>query len=100
MEKQRKHYSAEFKYKLVKEVLLTDKSVSSACREYGISAGMYYKWQEQFLASAKNGFEPKTEGAEARLSQQKDLEITKLKNVIAELTTDLIELKKKNSDLM
>jgi transposase-like protein len=100
MNNQKKHYSSEFKYKLVKEVLMTEKTVTQACKEHSINPSMYYKWQEQFLSSAKKGFEQKSELHQQKLEDRKEQEIVKLKNVIADLTSDLIELKKKNSNWM
>jgi len=100
MEKSRKHYSAEFKYKMVKEILLRVKTVSEACRENRVSPGLYYRWQEQFLSSAKHGFEAKKGFGEPKTIDRKEQEIVRLKDVIAELSRELVELKKKNLDLM
>lgn len=96
----RKQYSAEQKYKIVKEVLTTDQSVSTVCQKYGISPTMFYRWQEQFLSAAREGFE---RGASKGLGskEQRELEGLKadnlrMKDVIAEITSENIGLKKKN----
>jgi transposase-like protein len=97
----RKKYSAERKFRIVKEKLTTDQSVSEICRKYGISSGLYYKWQEQFLASAKEGLERGGGGpgkAELRKIEQQERELSRMKSVIAEITSENIDLKKNLSD--
>lgn len=96
----RKQYSAEQKYKIVKEALTTDQSVSDVCRKYGLSPTMYYRWQEQFLSAAREGLE--RGGAKGLgTKEQRELEGLKadnvrMKDVIAEITSENIGLKKKN----
>jgi len=93
-------YSAEYKYKIVKEALTTRQSISDICKKYAISPGTFYKWQEQFLVSAKHGFEKKKDNGTRETHQLDKLETenTRLKNVIAEITAENIEFKKKFSD--
>ena len=93
-------YSAEHKYKIVKEALTTRQNISDICKKYSISPGAFYKWQEQFLLSAKRGFEKtKDIGKVERQNATKlEAENVRLKNVIAEITSENIEFKKKFSD--
>ena len=96
----KKHYSADIKYKIVKEALTTDQSVTEICKKYEISVSMFYRWQEQFLLSAKSGMSKASKGEkpqDAAVSKQ-EAEITRLKNVIAEITAENIEFKKKFSE--
>jgi len=39
----RRQFSTEQKFKIVKEALTTDSSVSEVCKKYGIHASQYYR---------------------------------------------------------
>jgi transposase-like protein len=68
--------------------------VAELCRREGINPTQYYGWRKQLLASAPQVFEAgrrqKQPGAEAR----KEAKIQRLERVIAEITTENLELKK------
>jgi transposase-like protein len=98
----RRQFSLEQKYKIIKEALTTDSSVSEICKKYQISTSVYYHWQEIFLTSAIEGFDRKKKGLKA--SEQRELDHLKhdnqrLKNVIAEVTSECIDLKKRTGNL-
>ena len=38
---ERRVFTAEFKFKVVKEVLTTDQSISEVCKKYGIGTNVY-----------------------------------------------------------
>ena len=93
----RRQFTAEQKYKVVKEVLTTDSTVSEVCKKYGIGTNLYYRWQQTFLESALIGFKTPKGGANcAQLTKIEQLERDnqRLKNVIAEVTAENIEFKK------
>lgn len=103
MTNSRKKYTAKAKYETVKEVLTTDTTVSEMCKRKEIAGSMYYKWQDQFFKGAYAIFESGNSIADLDAyvkskTFKKDEEITKLKNVIAELSAENIELKKNFSD--
>ena len=96
---ERRKHSPEFKFKVVKECLTSGSGVSEVCRKYGINANLYYRWQEQFLKSAKDGFSLSKSGpsrAEERKISEQEYELSRMKSVIAEITAENIEFKKKN----
>ncbi len=96
---ERRVHSPEFKFKVVKECLTSGQGVSEVCRKYGINPNIYYRWQEQFLKSAKDGFTQGKSGpnrAEQRQIEQLENENSRMKDVIAEITAENIEFKKKN----
>jgi len=98
--KERKHYSAESKYKIVKEALTTDQSISEICCKYNIGASLFYKWQEHFFEGAKVALENgkvSPSAVEQRKIESLEGENNKLKGVIAEITSENIDLKKKFS---
>lgn len=95
----RKSYSASVKFKVVKEALTTDSTITDVCKKYGIGTNVYYKWQEQFFESALSGLERGKVGAtraELRRIEELEKQNTRLKDVVAELTSENIDLKKKN----
>jgi transposase-like protein len=95
-------FSTEQKFKIVKEALTTDLGVSGVCRKYGVSAGAYYKWQEKFFLGAKEGLERKTQAVsskELRTISAQEQKISRMQNVIAEITAENIELKKNLGEL-
>jgi transposase len=96
----RRKYSAEEKFGIVKQVVSKAKTVSEISDEYGIHPNQYYRWQGEFFESALSGFKEKSQGrtrnAEDREKERMREEITRMKDVIAEIASDNIELKKKN----
>lgn len=94
----RSKYTPEQKVKVVKEALTTDLGVSGVCRKYGISSGLFYKWQEKFFEGAVDGFRRGKEGpsrAEQRRIEQLERDADRMKSVIAEITAENIDFKKK-----
>jgi len=91
-------YTPEQKVRIVKEALTTDLGVSGVCRKYGISSGLFYKWQEKFFEGALEGFRQGKGGpssAELRKMEAQAKEIDRMKSVIAEITAENIDFKKK-----
>jgi transposase-like protein len=94
----KRKFTPEQKVRIVKEVLTTDIGVSGACRKYGITSGLFYKWQEKFFEGAVGGFKHGLSGVSSREQRQlEDLkhENTRMKDVIAEITAENIDFKKK-----
>ena len=98
---ERKQYSAEMKFKIIKEALTTDQQITEVCKKYGITTGVFYRWQEQFFSGAKDGLAHSNKGpsqAETRKILSQEQEIGRLKDVIAEITSENIGFKKKFSE--
>ncbi len=98
----KKRYSSEEKYRIVKEVLTTEITVSEACKKYSISTANFYNWQKVFLESALEGFD-KTKQGRPEIQQKKKIdnlteENKRMKNVIAEVVSENIDLKKNFSE--
>jgi transposase-like protein len=71
--------------------------VSELCRREGLSPAMYYLWKRTLWGAAERIFakqETKPSAREARLSA----ELTRAKDVIAEITAENLDLKKTFSD--
>ena len=98
--KKRRHFSPEEKFNIVKQVLSKAKNVSEISNEYSINPNLYYKWQAEFFEAALSGFKEKSQGrtktVEGREKIKMVAEIQRMKDVIAEVVTENIALKKKN----
>lgn len=92
--KQRKRWSAAEKLRLVLKGLEPGIDVAALCRQEGLSPTQYYTWKKQLVGSGEAVFgkAPRTteNAAEAKLQA----ELTRMKNVIAEITAENLELKK------
>ena len=89
----RKRWSAAEKLRIVLAGLEPGVEVSDLCRREGLNPTMYYQWKRTLLGSAERVFEKKEQkpsAREARLS----VELTRAKDVIAEITAENLDLKK------
>ena len=57
----RKHYSANFKAKVVQEMLKEEKGIGQLAAEYGVSAKQLGRWKTIALENLPRLFEPETE---------------------------------------
>jgi len=99
---ERKKFSPEEKFKIVKEVLTTDSSISNVCQKYQISPGVFYRWQEVFFQGALEGLQRKKDKltkAELRKIESLEKENRRMKDVISEVTSENITLKKSLGEL-
>jgi transposase-like protein len=100
--KKRRKFSPEEKFTIVKQVLSKAKTVSEISEEFGIHPNLYYRWQSEFFESALEGLKEKSRGrsrsAEDREKQRMADEIQRMKDVITEIASENIVLKKKNME--
>jgi transposase len=84
----RRQFSADFKAKVVLEVISGRKSAAAVCREYGLKPALLANWKKSFLASASKLFERETmvDPAEARIAD--------LERLVGKLTVELDVAKK------
>jgi transposase len=94
---ERKVYTAEEKMKIVMEGLSGVVQISELCRKYDIRSARFYSWKEKLIKNSAEIFDDrgrkKTSDQMIIEEQRKDLE--RLKDVIAEITSENLELKKK-----
>jgi transposase len=94
---ERRRFSPEEKMKVVLEGLSGTIEISELCRKYDITTTMFYNWKEKLLENSatvfndKRGRKPSTERKTEELQQ----EVARLKDTIAEITTENLQLKKK-----
>ena len=84
----RRSFTAEYKAKVVLELISGAKSLSQASREYGIKDTVLSRWKQEFLAKAAQVFEQPKE------VQEKEVKIAELERMVGRLTMQL-ELQKK-----
>ena len=97
----RKRFSSEEKFKIVKEHLTTKTPISELCKKYGMTPPSFYGWQEQFFEAALSGFDRKRGPKESTTKntereQALEAEINRMRNVIAEIAAENVAFKKKN----
>ena len=95
-EKKRNHYSAEFKAKIVKEMLKEEKTVGQLAAEYGVHTNMLYRWRDQVLAGLPRLFSEQAAQELAEKEAQWRQEREGLYAEIGHLTTQLTLLGKKS----
>ncbi len=84
----RRKFSAEFKTKVVLELLSGEKGLMQASREYEIKDAILSRWKQEFLERASELFE------QPKDLQEKDARIAELERMVGKLTMQ-IELSKK-----
>ena len=85
---QRRTFKAEFKAKVVLELIAGKKSLSEASREYEIKDTVLSRWKQEFLERAGEVFE------QPKDTQDKDVRIAELERMVGRLTMQT-ELSKK-----
>jgi transposase-like protein len=97
----RKRFSVEEKFKVVKEHLTTKTTVTELCKKYGVSLSNFYARQEQFFSAALSGFDKKR-GPQIVQSRRDDervsaleADVHRMREVIAEITSENIAFKKR-----
>ncbi|NMA43832.1 MAG: transposase [Oligosphaeraceae bacterium] len=58
----RRRFSAEEKYGIIEEARQPGVSIAEVCPRHGISASLYYRWESQMRAGAKEGLANKSRG--------------------------------------
>ena len=89
----RRIFSAEFKARVVLEVLSGAKNAAEVCREHQIKPQLFASWKAQFLENA-----PKVFGQERQLDDSSQ-RIHELERLLGQKTLEL-EIAKKASDIL
>ena len=84
----RRSFTAEYKAKVVLDLISGGKSLAQASREYGIKDTVLSRWKQEFLANASQLFE------QPKDMQEKEERIAELERMVGRLTMQL-ELSKK-----
>jgi transposase-like protein len=92
MARKRRNFDAEFKTRVVLELLTGKKSLAEASREYNIKDTVLSRWKQEFLSKATQVFE------QPQAVQEKEARIAELERMVGKLTMK-VELQKKVLDL-
>jgi transposase len=89
----RRRWTAQEKLRIVLAGMQAGVEVAELCRREGINPTMYYGWKKQLLSSATKIFDAKS-GRPPAQEERREAEARRLKDVIAEITVENLELKK------
>ena len=95
--KKRKTWPSEEKLRIVLAGMDPGVEVSELCRREGVSPALYYSWKKTLLGSASKVFDTR-EQKPSRKEERMASELSRCKDVIAEITSENLELKKTLSD--
>jgi transposase len=94
----RRRWTADQKLKILLETLQSDRKLAEICRREGLSPTQVYQWRRQLLGSAEAIFGCKQTSGEDRRIAKLATENQRMKNVVAEITAENLDLKKTLSD--
>lgn len=97
-QKRRRKWTAAQKLRIVLETLQSDGKVAQICRREGISPNQVYNWRKQLMGSAEAIFARKSNGQPDPKVEKLEIENRRIKDVIAEITAENLDLKKTLSD--
>lgn len=98
--KARRVWKPADKLRIVLETLSSDAKLAEICRREGLSPNLVYQWRKALMKSADQVFarkKPGQHGEDPRI-EKLAAENTRMKNVIAEVTAENLDLKKTLSD--
>ncbi len=97
---ERKYYSPAEKVKIVLESLSGTIQISELCKKYDIKPAKFYSWKEKLLKDSPSIFDDsgRNKTKSDNLVEIQKEEISRLKDTIAEITTENLQLKKKTGN--
>jgi transposase len=102
LKKERRHWSAEEKIKLLRRHLIEKIPISKICDEARLAPSLFHRWQEQLFQNAALALEGKR-GPERNQDQQRieklEQKMRQKDEVLAELMAEHISLKKELGEL-
>lgn len=102
MKKKRKHYRPDEKVSIIRRHLIDGVQVSDLCEEHELRPTVYYRWQKEFFEGGVAAFE-KDSAREInhlkRLIEQKEDQLRRKNEVLAEVMEEYIVCKKKSGAL-
>jgi transposase len=87
-------YSSSFKVRTVLDGLKSPDGIAAFCRRQGISEVQFYQWQKQLLENADLVFNKVPKPLERKITSLEE-EIKRKDQIIAAVTEEALELKKK-----
>jgi transposase len=93
-EQKRRKWTANEKLRIVLTCMQPGVEVSEVCRREGINPNQYYNWKKQLLSSAEQVFADKKSKKRDVKQERTERDLSRMKDVIAEITAENLELKK------
>ena len=87
-------YTSEFKVRTVLEGLKSPDGIAAFCRRKGISEVQFYQWQKQLIENADSVFHKMSKAQERKMAQM-EADLKRKDEIIAVVTEEALELKKK-----
>lgn len=94
----RRKRTPEEKFQILEEAEKSGAQISEVCRRHGISSGQYYLWKDLVRKAAMEAFRNSGKHKNGKRDYEKDKLRTdndRMKNVIAEITAENLDLKKR-----
>lgn len=90
-----RRWTAEEKLQILDEARKAGQPVSDVCRRHQIAPTQFYEWEKQARAAALEALRAKTRGRKPSKTEiyLKD-EVVRLRTVVAELSAEVLQLKK------
>jgi transposase len=94
--KPRRQFSAETKLQILKEGRTTNLTISQVCDQYQISPTLFYQWERIADRAAAGALQGQPRGRKKLRPSEEALlaEVQRLREVIAELSSENLQLKK------
>ena len=96
--KAKNNYTAEFKTKVVLEILSEIETVNQIAAKYGINPVVIARWKKEFLERAPEVFKKGPSEAEKELEQSKQ-HVAELERKVGQLTYEVDWLEKKSAQV-
>ena len=92
----RKRWDPKDKVKILMRYLKNGESPADLSDEYGLAPNQIFQWAKHLFENAHIVFEPASDRAFEKEIARKDAKITNLNEVVTELSTEVLQLKKEN----
>jgi transposase-like protein len=102
LKKERRHWSADDKAKLLRRHLIEKVPVSKICEESQLAPSMFHRWQEQLFlnaASSLQGNRSPERNQDQQRMERLEKTIRQKDEVLAELMAEYVALKKELGEL-
>ena len=92
----RRQFTADAKFKIIREARLGHVPVSQVCAKYTLSPTLFYQWERTAEAGARTALQAQLRGRKKLRPAEEELqaEVARLREIIAELSSENLQLKK------
>ena len=92
----RRQFTAEGKFKILREARLGNVPVSQVCAKYHLSPTLFYQWERTADAGARTALQAQPRGRKKLRPAEAELltEIARLREIIAEVSSENLQLKR------